>query len=261
MKNKSDNLFDTTFTFLDAVKLLLLVVTLFSTWNVVDILTPDSSVAFIREIAAVGMVEGAFLGFEAATKNAKSKRQKQFSTIGFFCSLAVIGMFAATSGLLEFGGDILLLAPAGSWLGMDWLVKDWVIVGSLGVLVGWIVALAALYRLYSLNDPDLKAGLDRMEIEETVSTEANEALKLALRDARPVIASHRALAAISLNYSGELKPAEMEKLKQDVQAHLNEKYLPAAPSNPANPAPGAPVWVVKEAASPSPLPNLDEPTS
>ena len=41
-----DNLFDKDFTMLDAVKILLLIVTAFSTWNVVALMTPDTSFAF-----------------------------------------------------------------------------------------------------------------------------------------------------------------------------------------------------------------------
>jgi len=247
---KSDNLFDTQFSFLDAVKILLLIVTMFSTWNVVALMTPDSPFAFVREIAAVGVVEGAFLGFEAATAKARSRRQVQFATIGFFCSLAVIGIFAGVSGLLEFGGEALLLSSGGTWLGMAWLVKDWVMVLSLVILVAWIIVLASLYRLYSLNDPDKRAELQRIEIEETVITEGNEALKSALAAARPMVAAHRAIAKVEKDYSGELSPANMARMTHSVKANLTEKYNLPIEADPDMP------FLAKEQSLP-PLPTLD----
>jgi hypothetical protein len=235
---KIDSLFDTKFTFLDAVKILLLIVTAFSTWNVVDIVTPDTGFAFVRELAALGVVEGAFLGFEFATTNAKSKRQSKFATIGFFCSLAVIGLFAGTSGLLEFGGDQLLLSPAGSWLGMAWTVKDWVVVISLFVLVAWLVALASLYRFYTLADPEKNAELERNAIEELVITESNVALKAALEAVKPTVAAKRALAKIEKDYSQEMTPAQLEEMSSVVNAALAEKYGFAAPGVVVDPKQG-----------------------
>ena len=105
MKNpKFDNLFDKKVTFLDVIKFLLLVVTLFSTWNIISLITPPSPLAWVRIVAAVGVVEGAFLGFEFATSAAKTRQQTQYATIGFFCSLAVIAIFALPVWLvLHFG--------------------------------------------------------------------------------------------------------------------------------------------------------------
>ena len=215
-----DNLFDKKFTFLDAVKILLLIVTMFSTWNVVDLMTPNTSLAFVRELAAVGVVEGAFLGFEMATAKAKTKRQSDWATTGFFCSLIVIGLFAATSGLLEFGGANLLAQSAGNWLNLAWTVKDAIMVGSLTVLVMWIVALASIYRFYSLNDPDKKAELQRNEITGDVTTESNNALKTALTMAQPVIATFRAMAQVKDDYKTELTPAQINRL----QAAMSKQY-------------------------------------
>jgi hypothetical protein len=103
-----DNLFDTKITPLDIVKILLLIVTCFSTFNIIELMTPPGPFAWVRELAAVGIVEGSFLGFEFATKDAKNKTQMQYSTIGFFMSLTVIALFAGVSGLIEFGGPTLL---------------------------------------------------------------------------------------------------------------------------------------------------------
>ena len=232
----NDNLFDSKFTFMDFIKIMLLVVTMFSTWNIVDIVTPDVNLAFVREIAAVLVVEGAFLGFERATGNAKSKKQVKLATIGFFCSLAVIGSFAALSGVLEFGGDVLLDQQAGDWLGIDWTIRYWVILGALVVLVAWLVGLASIHRLYTLADPDKKAELDRISLDESVTNEANNALSLALEKARPVIASVRAEAAIRSKYAGELKQDELERLVVQVRQKLNDQYSttqkpPARPVN------------------------------
>jgi len=219
-----DNLFDKDFTVLDGVKILLLIVTAFSTWNVIDIMTPDGSLAFIREFAALGVVEGAFLGFEMATAKAKSRRQTKFATIGFFCSLVVIGLFAGVSGLLEFGGPELLAQSVGSWLGIVWLAKDVVMVSSLVVLVIWIVVLAALYRLYSLADPDKKAQLDRIELDEEVTAESNNATRIALQKAQPTIAIARSLSHLRNKYTGEIGLDEMEKLSRRVDDRLQENY-------------------------------------
>lgn len=235
----NDNLFDTKFTFMDFIKICLLIVTMFSTWNIVDIVTPDVNLAFVRKIAAVLVVEGAFLGFERATGKAKSKRQVQLATIGFFCSLAVIGVFAALSGVLEFGGETLLDQPAGDWLGIAWTIRYWVILGALVVLVAWLVGLASIHRLYTLADPDKKAELDRISLDESVTNEANKALELALEKARPVIASVRAEATIRAKYKGELKQDELELLVEKVRNRLNDQYNtntppPASPASPAN---------------------------
>ena len=247
---KNDNLFDTQFTFLDVVKILLLIVTMFSTWNVVDIMTPDTSFSFVRELAAVGVVEGAFLGFEMATSKAKSKRQVKFATIGFFCSLAVIGLFAGMSGILEFGGEGLLASSVGVWLGLQWFAKDVVMVAALVVLVAWIVTLAALYRLYSLNDPDKKQELEKIALNEEVTVEANKALKIALDKASPVIASARARASIKKDYAGELNLEELKNLERDISVALNMQYnIPDVAVDPA-------IGFVKKEAS-VPLAELD----
>jgi len=230
----NDNLFDAKFTFLDFVKICLLVVTMFSTWNIVDIVTPDVNLAFVREIAAVLVVEGALLGFEKATGKAKSKEQVRLATIGFFCSLAVIGVFAALSGVLEFGGETLLDQPAGNWLGIAWTIRYWVILGALVVLVVWLVGLASIHRLYTLADPDKKAELDRIALDESVTNEANKALEVALEKARPVIASVRAEATIRSKYAAELKQDELERLVVQVRHRLNDQYSTSTPP-PARP--------------------------
>jgi hypothetical protein len=220
----NDNLFDKKWTFLDTIKILLLIVTAFSTWNIISILTPDSPLAFIREIAAVGMVEGAFLGFEYATQKAKSKAQVRKATTGFFCSLAVIGFFAAVSGLLEFGGSALLSQSVGEWLNISWTVSGLVQAAALAVLVLWIVVLAAIYRLYSLDDPDQIINLTKIDLNGQVAVEANEALRLALEIAKPVIASARAKASVKQSYSGELNSDQINQLANDVEATLSAHY-------------------------------------
>lgn len=222
-----DNLFDTKFTFLDAVKILLLIVTAFSTWNVVDLMTPDGSLSFVREVAALGVVEGAFLGFEFATANAKNKRQVNFATWGFFCSLAVIGLFAAGSGLLEFGGEALLSQSAGEWLGLQWMARDVVMVSALIVLVVWIVVLASIYRFYSLADPEKEAELALNLLDEEVTRESNNATKIALEKARPDIASSRAVAHVKSKYKDVLGMEEMADLTRRVATRLKENYSPA----------------------------------
>ena len=247
---KSDNLFDTNLTPLDVVKVLLLIVTAFSTWNIVDVMTPDGAFAFVREIAAVGIIEGAFLGFEFATQRAKNDRQKKFATIGFFCSLFVIAVFAGVSGLLEFGGPALLGSQVGTWAGIDWLAADVVMVFSLGITTAWIVALAAIYRLYDLNDPDRKAEMDRHQMDGDVITTANDAMREALEQVKPVIAIERAVARIEADYKNELTPDQLAQLKSSVRMQLREKYkyqlAPADDSQPARtPAPApepAPNW-------------------
>lgn len=222
--NRKDNLFDGKFTFLDAVKIALLIVTAFSTWNVVDIMTPDTSMSFIRKLAALFVVEGAFIGFEMATADAKSRRQTKFATWGFFCSLVVIGLFAGVSGLLEFGGMELLEQSAGSWLGLAWNVKNVIEVSALVVLVVWIVVLASLYRLYVLNDPEKKAELDLIEMDEDVTEESNKATRSALKDAQPLIAAARARAHVDKKYAPEIGVSEMVSLLDRVDSGLREKY-------------------------------------
>jgi hypothetical protein len=219
-----DNLFDSKFTFLDAVKVLLLVVTAFSTWNVVAIMTPPGSFAFIRTVAAVGVVEGAFLGFEFATSNAKSARQVRLATVGFFCSLTVIAIFAGLSGLLEFGGNDLLIQGVGTWAGMAWTGSDVVMAFALVVLVLWIVALASIYRLYALADPEKIAELQKIALAGEVEEEARNALKLALDKAKPVIARTRAEAHVMAAYKGELTQDHMDRLLGDVSTHLANHY-------------------------------------
>lgn len=224
MKQQKDNLFDGKFTYLDAVKIALLIVTAFSTWNVVDIMTPVSSWAWVRKIAAVAVVEGAFLGFEFATSDAKSRRQVRWATIGFFCSLLVISLFAGLSGLLEFGGAELLNQHASDWLNLSWSVGDVIKSFALLTLVLWIAALASIYRFYSLNDPDKRAELESIEIDETITTEANNARRIAFGQAKPVIASHRAIAKVRENFSHEMSADQMERLVADVAATLKQNY-------------------------------------
>jgi len=227
---KSDNLFDIKFTFLDAVKILLLIVTMFSTWNIVDVMTPDGSWAWVRELAAVGMVEGAFLGFEAATANAKSKRQVKFATIGFFCSLVVITLFAGASGLLEFGGPVLLAQSAANAFGIAWTGQDVVTVVALAVLVVWIGALAALYRIYSLADPDAQVEIARIDAMGDVAKEEVNALRDALTEAKPIVAASRAMVKIQSEYGAELGQARTEELLGQVKTKLNTRYgIPSAP--------------------------------
>lgn len=240
---KSDNLFDSKFTFLDAVKILLLIVTGFSTYNVVDIMTPDGPLSWLREWAAVGIVEGAFLGFEFATANAKSKRQVSFATIGFFFSLVVIGLFAGASGLLEFGGKNLIEQPFGTFLSLSLTFGDAVSGAALTVLVVWILALASIYRFYSLNDPDAKKEMARNVLYEEMAKQDTDALGTAYRRAAPVVASNRALANIREKFTGELGEAMMGQTLQDVRETLAEKYqreveLPPTPQQAAAPSLG-----------------------
>lgn len=242
-----DNLFDTKFTWLDVVKICLLIVTMFSTWNVVSVMTPASAFKFVRITAAVCVVEGAFLGFEKATSDAKNKRQTKFATIGFFCSLTVIGLFAGLSGLLEFGGEVLLTQPVGSWLGVNWLAHDAVMLGALVVLVAWIIALASLYRLYSLADPDKEAELITNGLQGDVVNEANKALKLALSRVKPVIAAARAVANVKANYANELNQEQMDGLLADVQSVLKAQYVAPSLEVAVNPAVG---FVQKESNIP-----------
>lgn len=225
-----DNLFDTKFTWLDTVKILMLIVTAFSTWAVVDIMTPDVSLAFIREIASVAVVEGAFLGFEFATRDAKNKKQTQKATIGFFASLAVIGLFAAAAGLLEFGGPALLSQPAGQFLGMLLTIGDTVKMISLAVLVSWFVALASIYRLYSLDDPDKQAELIKIELTGEVSQEANVALRKALEHVKPLVATVRAQAAVKKDYAAELDPAQLATLADEIGIELRTHYGQRTPA-------------------------------
>ena len=221
---QKDNLFDGKFTFLDAVKIALLIVTGFSTWNVVGIMTPDGSWAWVRQLAALIVVEGAFVGFEYATADAKSRRQVRWATIGFFCSLTVISLFAGLSGLLEFGGLTLMTQHAGDWLGLSWSVGDAVQASSLLTLVLWIAVLASIYRIYTLNDPGKRAELEGIEIGEQVTTEANAARRLANRDVAPVVAGHRAIAEIRNRYSGEMSAEQMQTLLDDVAESLKKNY-------------------------------------
>jgi hypothetical protein len=226
-----DNLFDNKFTFMDFVKLMLLVVTMFSTWNIIDLITPPVAFAFVRELAAVAMVEGAFLGFEFATSKAKSKQQMQYATIGFFASLGVITLFAGVSGFFEFAGaDVLETATGATWAGIAWTVRDVVGVTVILVFVAWICALAAIYRLYALEDPDKKADIARIQLDGEVVTASNEALKHALEKAKPVIAQHRALAQINKQYADELGVDGIKTLSRDVSQHLKETYEGQTPT-------------------------------
>lgn len=236
-----DNLFDNKVTPLDVIKILLLIVTGFSTWNVVTLMTPPGSLSFIREAAAVGVVEGAFLGFEFATSKAKSARQAKLATVGFFCSLAVIITFAALSGLLEFGGDSLLDHPVGTWLGLEWSGRYAVMALALGVLVTWLGGLAAIYRLYSLADPDKLAELQKIALSGEVEEEARKALKLALDKAKPVIARTRAEAHVMAAYQDELTQDQMNRLIGEVSSHLANHYGTGSPQGAgAQPIPADP---------------------
>lgn len=237
---QKDNLFDSEFTFLDAVKILLLIVTAFSTWNIIDIMTPAGSFSWIRELAAVGVVEGAFIGFEWATSGAKSKRQVKFATIGFFCSLVVISFFAGMSGLLEFGGTALLEQSAGTWLTLNLNVDDLVKVTAMLTLVVWIATLASIYRFYSLNDPEQISNLARIELDESVTIEGNAALKVALGNAKPMIASARAVARIRSQYADELTAGQMTQLLVDVSNALEHSYSVKVDTSYQPPAPTAP---------------------
>ena len=235
---KSDNLFDTKFSFLDFVKIMLLVVTGFSTYNIVDVFTPDGSLDWIRKWAAVLVVEGAFVGFEWATANAKCRRQVTFATVGFFCSLVVIGLFAGASGLLEFGGKNLVDQPFGTLLGLSLTFGDAISGGALTILVIWILTLASIYRFYSLNDPDAKAEIERNVLYEDMANEDTAALRTAYKRAAPVVASNRALANIQDRFKGELGEAMMGQTLDDVRSTLAEKYqrevdLPTAPQEAA----------------------------
>jgi hypothetical protein len=215
-----DNLFDTHVTPLDVVKVLLLIVTCFSTWNIISLITPPGNFDWVREIAAVGVVEGAFLGFEYATKGAKNKPQMQYATVGFFLSLTVIALFAGVSGLVEFGGESLLKQPGGQFMGIAWTVRDWVMLTALMVVVSWIFALAGIYRLYSLADPDKEAELNRNQTYGSMKKASNEALREAMKQAQPTISIQRALAQIRKDYEHELTPAQLETLLQDVESYL-----------------------------------------
>lgn len=244
---KKDSLFDNKFTWMDAIKVSMLVVTMFSTWNIVDIMTPDTGWAFFREVAAVFFVEGAFLVFEYATTKSKSQEQVKHATNGFFFSLAVIVVFALVSGGLEFGGDALLLQPAGAFFGLDMLARDWVMVGSLLVLAAWIGGLGTLLRLFDLADPDKIAELEKIKLNDEVSAEANEGLKQALEKAKPVISIARAKASIRNTYKDELKPDEMDRLVGEVELHLATHYQMPIQVN----------FTKKEASTPSPLAGAD----
>ncbi len=250
--NKNDSLFDGKWTWLDTIKVALLIVTAFSTWNIVDLITPDMSLSFVRELAALVVVEGAYLAMEYATSNAKSKKQVDYATKGFFASLFVIVAFALTSGALEFGGDALLLQPAGVFMGLEMLARDWVMVAVLSILAVWIGGLGSIFRLYSLADPEKISELATISLNETVATEANAALTTALEKARPVIATARAVAHVREQYASELKPDELAGLVRDVKAHLDDHY--AVSDLAVDPAVG---FVPTAAVSPSPLPEAD----
>lgn len=223
-KMKGDNLFDSKITLLDVIKILLLIVTMFSTWNIISIMTPDSPVAWVRIMAAVGVVEGAFLGFEFATSAAKNQKQTQYATIGFFCSLGVIAVFAGVSGFLEFAGPSMLDSTIGEWMGLVWTARNAVEIFALGTVVSWIVTLASLYRLYALADPDKQAELIKISLSGDVTNTANEALRQALDLAKPRIAVERALVQIEKDFKDELQPQQMNELKRDVKAHLLHHY-------------------------------------
>jgi len=217
-----DNLFDFRITPLDGVKVALLIVTMFSSYNIADLITPDVPFAFVREIAMVLVVEGAFVGFEYATKDAKTVVQTRYATIGFFCSLAVLILFLGVSGLIEFGGPTLLAQDAGMFLGIAWRVKDWVMLFALSVAAAWLFLLAAIYRLYSLADPDKAAELSRNQTYGDMTVAGNKAFDEAMKKSQPVITIRRALAQIRKDFGGDLSPTELETLLVDVETHLRK---------------------------------------
>lgn len=215
-----DNLFDTKITPLDVVKILLLIVTMFSTWNIVDLMTPDSRWAWVREVAAVGVIEGAFLGFEYATKDAKTRGQMRYATVGFFMSLTVISIFLGASGLLEFAGPAVLTQAAGQFLGIDFTVRDWVMTTALLITVSWIFVLASIYRLYALADPDKRAELEKNQINGKMKTDSNKAFAAAMASATPVITIQRALAQIRKDHQEELTPEQLRTVLAEAERHL-----------------------------------------
>jgi len=226
-----DSLFDKKFTWLDVVKIAMLVMTGFSTWYIVDLITPNVNLAFVREIAALVFVEGAFLGFEKATQDAKSSKQVEYATNGYIVSLAVIVFFALLAGVLEFGGDALLLQSAGTFIGLDMLARDWVMLFCVLVLGTWIATLGWIYRLYALADPDKINELAEIAVNEEVKTESTSAMKAAMRKAKPVIASARASAKVRDNFTNELNADELDKLVGDVENHLAGVYNLAIPAS------------------------------
>jgi|GEM_PF-6098235 len=219
-----DSLFDKNFTWLDVVKIAMLVMTGFSTWYIVDLITPDVPLAFVREFAALVFVEGAFLSFEYATQHAKSQKQVGYATNGYVVSLAVLVSFALLAGVLEFGGDALLLQPAGSFMGLAMLARDWVMLGCVLTLCVWIAILGWIYRLYTLADPDKIYELAEISVNEEVAIESTNAMKLALRKAKPVIAIARAVEKVRQDFEKELSADGLEKLTGDVSGHLAEQY-------------------------------------
>lgn len=266
---QKDNLFDGKFTFLDFVKICLLIVTAFSTWNVVDIITPDGGFSFVREIAALLVVEGAFLAFEKATSDAKSKKQMRISTVGFAISLAVIVLFAATSGLLEFGGQTLMNQPAGSFLGLAWTARDVTTVAALMTLVIWIATLAALQRYYNLENPEKKLEISRIEANGKQGEEDITALNHALNKTKGTVAKHRALAAVKKSYTGELTPDELAALIADAEGELATQYgtpiavnseMPFVPRNESGLIERQPVHTFQPKAAPTiPMAKAEQP--
>lgn len=239
-----DNLFDNKFTSLDLVKIALLVASFFSTWNIVDLITPNVTFAIVRIVAFVTVVEGAFVAFERATRGAKNVSQTRLATIGFFCSLTVITLFLLISGFLEFAGPSLLDTQLGTWAGITWAVRDVVMIFVLVVTAAWVFTLAFIARLFALADPDKQAELQSRQLDGDVQTEANNALRQALDTAKPEIAIQRALLKIDRDYGSELTPSQLAQMKVQVEARLREHYSgkgstppPAAPTVPANPSP------------------------
>jgi hypothetical protein len=236
-----DSLFDTEITPLDVVKVLLLVVTSFSTWNIIDVMTPPGPLAWMRELAAVAVVEGAFLGFEFATSKSKNADQMRYATVGFFLSLAVIVLFALVSGFVEFAGEEMLGTTIGNWMGLDWMARDAVMLFALVVFSAWIAGLAGIYRLYAMADPDKKAELIRLQYEGDVVNRANTALKSALEMASPVIAVERAVVDIRNKYGHELSPTDMDAMTKSVREKLEREFnLKSHPESP-RPTNNAPV--------------------
>jgi len=129
------------------------------------------------------------------------------------------------------------------------LARDWVMVCVVVVVAAWVGVLGTLFRLYSLADPDKKAELEMIAIQETVTTEANKAMETALEKARPVIAMRRAVANVRATYKDDMKPDELEHMVRDVEDHLNVHYQLSTPA----PA----LFQKKESIFPSPLEGTD----
>ena len=225
-----DNLFDKRVTFLDFVKLVLLVASLFSTWHIIDLITPNGPFDFVRILAFVIVVEGSLIGFERATMYAKTALQESLATAGYFGSLAVIGVFMLVSGFLEFSGPALLTTPLGTWVGVSWTVNEVVTIFALVTVVAWVVGLATISRLFALADPDKQAGIQRNKTNGKVQTERNNAFDKAMDIAKGELSIQSALLSIEHDYSSDLTPVQMAEMKRNVEAALRAQYQPVKPS-------------------------------